>query len=161
MTSDVQSVIHGLIGQRCEGVDNPYGSILRLDIGPLGRRADDSTATPPHGWRHLTVLSPWRLESASEVIADWNLSGGFEGVILGRVKILIGLTVVAASSQPPGWDLVLSWSSGLHLRVFSDRTQDRDDAWAILGTDGLELGVGPAKQGDAGYQLTWTRRGPI
>lgn len=160
MTNDVQAVIRELIGQRCEGADNPYGSILRMEIGPLGRRADDPPTAAPHGWRHLTVLSPWRLESIDGVIADWNLSGGDQGEILGRVAALVGLTVVAASAEPPGWDLTLSWSNGMRLRVFGDCTQDRDDAWVILGTDGLELGAGPAKPGTAGYQLTRPTDGP-
>lgn len=148
----VQDVLRELQGKRCENVDNPHGSILRLDIGTMGRRADDPAA-PLHGWRHITILSPWRLESAAEVIADWNTRGGSGGSLFNAVRRLRGDTVQHASAQPPGWDLVIEWSSGLRLFVFADSTEDREDAWMILGTDGLELGVRPVRSGQAGYEL--------
>jgi hypothetical protein len=153
MTNDIQVVLKQLVGQRCEGVDNPYGSILRLDLGPLGRRSDDSLTAPLHGWRHLTVLCPWRLESPDEVLADWNLKGGFDGQILSRTQVLRGLTVAEVAASPPAWDLTLVWSNGLRLCIFSDSDEDRSDAWVILGTDGLELGVRPTSGGVAGYEL--------
>ena len=146
-------VLRELVGQRCEAIDNPYGSVIRLDIGPMGHRPGETDARP-HGWRHLTIFAPWRLESRSEVVGDWNLPGGFHGTIVPAVQRLLADTISAARSAPPGWDLVLDWSSGLRLVVFSDRTEDRDDAWAILGTDNVELGVGLAMPGETGYKLT-------
>lgn len=153
MPNDVQAVLQQLVGQRCGGVDNPYGSILRLDLGPFGWQLDGPPTARRHGWRHLTVLSPWRLESTDEVLADWNLNGGFSGQILNRVQVLQGVTVTKAEASPPGWDLTMIWSNGLRLRVFCDSDEDRNDAWMILGTDGLELGVGPARAGSPGYEL--------
>lgn len=148
----VQAVLSQLVGQRCEGADNPYGSILRFDIGEMAKPLDDPDAHP-HGWRHLTVLSPWRLESASEVLGDWNLEGGAHGSIGQLIQQLRGQMVRAVRSSGPSWDLVIEWESGLRLCVFSDSNDDRDDAWFILGTDGLELSVGPAHDGDPGWNL--------
>jgi len=86
-----------LIGERCERVDNPAGAILVLDIGPLGRwqeRPDHGTI----GWRQLTILSPWRLQSDIEVFCDWNADGGTEdGAILRAVRQLLGRTIVEGS----------------------------------------------------------------
>lgn len=149
---DLQHVLYELVGQRCEGADNPHGSILRLDIGPLGIRADESAAQP-HGWRHLTILSPWRLETRTAVLCDWNESGGMKGTLGGLVQPLVGASLVSAKAQGPGWDLTMEWSNGYRLLVFSDRTEDREDSWVILGTDGLELGAGPALAGYPGFQL--------
>jgi len=148
----IQQVLDELVGQRCEGVDNPHGSVLRLDIGPLGTRVD-APDDPPHGWRHLTILSPWRLESRTEVVCDWNEPGGPTGSLLAKVQSLAGVAVTSATASPPGWDLVIEWSNGTRLLVFSDRNDNREDAWVILGTDGLELGAGPATAGHTGIDL--------
>lgn len=150
--ASVQDVLDELVGMRCEALDNPYGSVLRFDIGPLGRRPDQREE-PLHGWRHITILAPWRLESSSQVLGDWNLPGGSDGSLLPLVKPLTGQMVAGAHATTPGWDLVVEWSGGWRLFVFSDSNEDRDDSWMILGTDGLELGVGPAKGGRAGYEL--------
>jgi hypothetical protein len=89
------------------------------------------------------VLSPWRLESEAEIVIDWNTDGGAGGAILPAIEVLIGQRVVAASTSPPGWDLRIRWSNGLTLVVFGDCTDDREDAWFILGTDGAEAGAVP------------------
>lgn len=145
MTSmaDIKRVLDELIGQRCEAVDNPLGSLLRLDIGPMGHRADDGPEDEAHGWRHLTVFSPWRLEDHERVICDWNFPGGKNGVLRSLIQHLLGSTVQAATASPPGWDLTLTMSNGLKLFVFSDSQDEGDDAWMVLGTDGLTLGVNP------------------
>ncbi len=142
-TDSVDRVMRELIGLPCENVDNPYGSILRLDLGPLGHRATDGTQERPHGWRHLTVESPWRLEGDRYVICDWNFSGGKDGDISRLAQTLIGHHVLEATAIGPGWDLDLRFSGGLRLVVFADSDDGRDDAWMILGTDDLRLEVGP------------------
>lgn len=139
----VGRVLQELVGQRCEGVDNPHGSILRIDIGALGSRPDDVPTARRHGWRHLTVESPWRLERADGVLCDWNFSGGVDGELSWRIQTLLGRTVTSAQAVPPAWDLRVTFSGGVMLAVFSDSNDDRDDAWMILGTDGVELVVGP------------------
>jgi hypothetical protein len=151
--NEVRAILAQLVGLRCEGLDNPHGSVLSLDIGPLGHRPDDAPSARPHGWRHLTILSPWRLRTATEVIADWNIPGGAKGRLLESVKRLVGQAVTRAQAEPPGWDLLLTFGDGSVLQVFADSNANRDDAWFILGTDGLELGVGPAKAGATGNEL--------
>jgi len=146
-----------LIGERCERVDNPAGAILVLDIGPLGRwqeRPDHGTI----GWRQLTILSPWRLQSDIEVFCDWNADGGTEdGAILRAVRQLLGRTIVEAHCAPPGWDLLLRWSNGLTLHVFADTKEERADAWSLLGTDGLVLAAGPARRRASGWSARVVR----
>lgn len=151
--TDVRGALAELVGLRCEGVDNPYGSVLRLDLGPMGRRPGDSPSARPHGWRHLTILSPWRLQNSGQVVVDWNVPGGAGGRLSEAVRPVLGQEITEARAQAPGWDLIINWRGGLQLVVFSDSTEDREDAWVILGNDGLELGVGPAKAGATGYEL--------
>ena len=139
----LRAALAEMIGQRCERIDNPYGSVIRLDIGPLALRPDDASTATPHGWRHLTVLSPWRIASEAEVIADWNVDGGKHGLLSEAIQPLRGDVVAAATTSAPTYDLTISWTSGLVLSVFADCTDSRDDAWFILGTDGLELSATP------------------
>ncbi len=149
----VSAILEGLVGLWCSRVDNPHGSVVRFDIGPLGRREDDAPGSLLHGWRHLTVLSPWRIESHSEVIGDWNLSAISSTAITELVQPVVGHTIVAIGARAPGWDLSVEWSNGMRLRVFGDSNEFRDDAWVILGTDGLELGAGPRRPGRNGIEI--------
>jgi hypothetical protein len=137
----ITSMVAELVGLRCERVENPHGSILSVDFGELGHRADDPPGAKTHGWRHFTVLSPWRIESSHEVICDWNVEGGTRGRISALAQVLVGQRVVRATTEPPGWDLKVSLSEGVVLAVFGDATCDRADAWFILGTDGAECGA--------------------
>lgn len=155
--ADLSNYVHELIGQRCEGVDNPIGSILLLDIGPVGRGPHQEEDSSPSGWRHLTIESPWRLQDNARVICDWNAPGGKNGKIIQVVNALVGHLVTQAHTSPPSWDLQLSWSNGMSLLVFSDTNEDRQDAWSILGTDGITIVVGP-RQGEAeGWTVKWAK----
>ncbi len=148
----IQEVLAELPGKRCAGIDNPYGSVLRLEIGASPTPGKDQAAYT-HAFRHLTIFSPWRLETPQEVITDWNEEGGVNGTLIQTMGRLVGDEIISARAVPPGWDLTLHWSSGLTLRVFGDIDDTRDDSWMILGNDGLELGVHPAKHGDIGYEI--------
>lgn len=150
---EIRSVLQAMVGHRCEGADNPYGSILRLDIGPLGLSPGDSPSARPHGWRHLTIESPWRLASDNDVLCDWNEEGGPHGSISNLITPLLGRTLIAVRADPPAWDLRLQFSGGFELFVFSDSDEDRDDAWFILGTDGLTLSAGPQRGSTGGAKL--------
>ena len=143
MRTAILDVIEQLVGLRCEAADNPYGSILRLDFGDLGLRADDHPAARPHGWRHLTILSPWRVQSDTEVLVDWNVDGGANGLINPLVQQLVGQRVERTSTGPPAWDMSITFSGGVRLVIFGDRQDDRADAWFILGRDGIEVAAQP------------------
>lgn len=137
------SVVRDLVGQRCERAENPYGSILSIDFGRLALRADDPPTAKPHGWRHLTILSPWRMQTSEYVVSDWNVNGGVHGGLQAALLRLVGNAIVDAETTGPAWDLVLKWDNGVSLFVFSDMTDDRDSAWFILGTDGIEASAAP------------------
>lgn len=141
--SNPESLVRDIVGQRCEAAKNNYGSLLSLDFGPLALRADDDPSATPHGWRNLMIFSPWRLETETEILCDWNTEGGVTGKINPVVETLVGQHVVAADTAPPGWDLRLRWSDGLSLVVFGDGLRGDDDAWFIIGTDGAEAGAIP------------------
>lgn len=135
--------VRDLVAQPCLRAENPYGSIISLDFGALTLREDDAPTAKRHGWRHLTVLSPWRLQSTEDIIADWNVDGGVHGRLHELIQILVGDTISSADTSAPAWDLALRWVSGLTLSIFGDVTDDRDSAWYILGSDGLEVSASP------------------
>lgn len=141
--SDPRTLVPDIVGQRCEGALNPYGSILTLELGTLSQRLDSVPSGELYGWRQLTVLSPWRLQTETEILCDWNCDGGVDGAISPIIAQLIGEDVVAAETAPPGWDLRIRWSNGFTLFVFGDSTDDRENAWFILGTDGAEARAVP------------------
>ena len=139
----VFTLVQDLVGVPCQRVENPHGSVLSVDFGALGRRTDDPESARMHGWRHLTVLAPWRIETRTAVVCDWNVEGGPSGRIGQLSQALVGQRVVAAVARPPGWDLRIEFEGDLSLVVFGDATTDREDAWFILGTDGAEGGGAP------------------
>jgi hypothetical protein len=144
-----------LVGKRCERAENPIGSILLLDIGPLGRGPHQEPESVPSGWRSLTIESPWRLQDEEKVLCDWNARSGVAGEILNAIRGLVGHSVVRVHTSPPAWDLQIWWSNGMSLVVFSDSNEDRQDAWSILGTDGITITAGP-RQGDVpGWSVQW------
>jgi hypothetical protein len=77
----------------------------------------------------------------STVVCDWNFEGGATGEIQRIIEMLIGRSVLSATVDPPACDLRLSFAGGLTLVVFADRTDEREDAWFILGSDGAEAGA--------------------
>jgi hypothetical protein len=144
-----------LVGLKCEAADNPLGSVIRFDLGPMGLGPLSGPRSKPHGWRHLTVESPWRLQTDRHVLCDWNAQSGTGGAIESVVKQLVGEVVESATAEAPAWDLEIRWSNGVGLIIFSDSTEDREEAWSILGTDGLILEAGPSRQGEAGWSVRW------
>ena len=140
----LQALVDQLVGLPCTQAKSPHGSILSLDFGPLGRRGDDDASDEPHGWRHLTVLSPWRVQDSARVRFDWNHANA--EIQRAVATLLLGCNVVDATMMLPGCDLIIRLSNGLELRVFGDSTADRVDAWFILGTDGAEAGASPQTQ---------------
>jgi hypothetical protein len=137
VTQLVIEAANDLVGLRCEQTANPIGSVLSIDFGEMVLAQDAIPGERPHGWRHLTIFSPWRLESADAVLVDWNVEGGAGGRIAPMIGTLVGDTVQEVQTAPPGWDLWIVWLSGLVLKVFGDVDDSREKAWMILGTDGL------------------------
>ncbi len=146
----VLAILDGLRGHVCTGVDNPIGSVLRLDIGPLsvpthGSEKDgtDRGITPaPHGWRHLTIESPWRILYRGEVVCDWNDRGGFHGTIGADIRKLLNARVEEVQADTRTWDLAITFNDDLELGVFCDTEEDREEALTLMGTDNLLITAG-------------------
>lgn len=141
--SQCQVLLRDIVGQPCGRALNGYGSILTLDFGSLVLVPDDPPGVGPRGWRSITVQSPWRLQSAAEIICDWNTSGGPNGAIQPVIQQLLGRRVLSAETAPPAWDLQLRWENAWTLMVFGSSTHDRDSAWFITGTDIAAVGAVP------------------
>lgn len=137
--SDPAMLVRDLEGQPCCAAQNPYGSILLLDFGAMKTSVDASSSGGSRGWRSLSVLSPWRLETENHVLCDWNVTGGANGYIDAQISVLVGESVLEVETRPPGWDLRIKWSNGLVLLVFGDCTDLRGEAWYLLGDEGQEV----------------------
>lgn len=157
MPDKLLNVLLGLVGQRCTGADNPHGSVIRLDIGDLGPASGEPEHSKKHGWRHLTIQSAWRLESAEEVLASWDTSESDGEVLAERLRSLLDRKILAATAAPPAYDLAIELSGGVVLKVFCDCGDTETDCWFLLGTDGLEVGARPVFKGGGGVEITTTR----
>jgi hypothetical protein len=141
--SAAEAVVQSFIGLKCVNIINPAGSILVVDFDRADAIGTYSAEEPSTPWRSLTVLSPWRLSSATHVLADWNVDGGKGGLILPIMSRLCGTSVVSAHAAGPDWDLIMYFSDGTKITVFSDTLDDRESAWYVLGSDQLSIGFGP------------------
>lgn len=142
VTVEVASAVAQLRGLACTQADNPHGSILLIDLGPLAVPEGLPAEAPKRGYRSLTIFCPWRLETATDVLGDWNGSGSTSERINQLLSSLVGVTVADAQVFPPSGDLRINFSNGTHLIVFVDSNGEAaDDAWSLLGTDGLEVVV--------------------
>lgn len=141
VTAEVGVAVGQLHGLACTQADNPHGSIILVDLGPLAVPEGLPPAAAARGYRSLTILCPWRLETATDVLGDWNQPGGVSGRINELLSLLVGSTVIGAEVFPPAGDLRIRFSNGIQLVVFVDSDSEADDAWSILGTDGLEIAV--------------------
>ena len=145
-------VMSTLVGLRCEAIDNPHGSIIRLELGEFANQVDDPPGARPHAYRHVTVYSPWRLENNERVLADWNLPGAPNDDIPQALAVLIGSHVLEAHCVMPSCDLDLRFTGGRRLYVFAD-SDPEDSSWFVLGTDGLSAAAGPLKASGGGFRI--------
>lgn len=143
MEQQLKHALSEIVGLRCAQAQNPYGSTLILDFGTMTLPQGALPHEKARGWRRLTVYAPWRVESAHEVLFDWNVDGGAKGMLGSLAQALTGTEVVATSTAPPAWDLVVDFSSKVRLLVFGDFNDDRDAAWFITGTDGMSISARP------------------
>lgn len=143
MEQDLKRALSEIVGLRCAQAQNPFGSTLVLDFGALTLPKDALPREKPRGWRRLTVNSPWRVQSDEEVLFDWNVTGGSEGMLGPLVQSLSGDSVLAGWTTSPAWDLVLDFSRNVRLVVFGDFDDDRKAAWFITGTDGTSVSAEP------------------
>ena len=146
MTPDLDEVrreLRRLVGIICTQVTNSVDSVLLIDIGPLGRGPHQTEHSPEQGWRTLLVDSPWRLQTSSEVLCDWNAENGGKGALSRCISTLVGRAVTKVEVAAPAWDLRIWFSSDVELVVFNDATADREYSWTVLGTNGLEIVAGP------------------
>jgi hypothetical protein len=120
-----------LRGLPCTCAQNPIGSTLTMDFGLLARSAAALPKERARGEHRLTIYSPWRVQDESEVLFDWNVDGGADGLLPRLVSTLEGSVVERVVLDAPAWDLRLEFSTGLVLVVFADFDDDREVAWYI------------------------------
>jgi hypothetical protein len=140
---EVSRELRRLVGSTCTGVTNSVGSVILIDIGPMGRGPHQAEHSPEQGWRSLLVDSPWRLQTQSRVLCDWNAADGAQGTLSRCISTLVGRVVTKVEVAPPAWDLRVWFSDDVDLVVFNDAAPDREYSWTVLGTDGLEIVAGP------------------
>lgn len=150
--ANAHSYLTGVVGCRCEVADNPVGSVIHVDLGPLSNRSDDQPGARMHGRYCFTIRSPWRLIENSLVVSDWNDRGGSGGDIEAALGKLIGAVVIGVQVEEPGCDIRLLFANQSVLQVFADSDAD-DDAWFVIGTDGMLVKARPKGPGGGGLSL--------
>lgn len=122
-------------------------------IGPLGSASLRPETSYLQGWRSLLIDSPWRLQTATEVICDWNAESSRGGELARCIARLEGRVITGVQAEPPAWNLRIQFGE-LELIVFSDRDVDREYAWTITGLDGMGLVAGPGLP-PPGWNVEW------
>lgn len=92
----------------------------------------------------LFIQCPWRLESATSVIASCYDSGVENGPLADGWGDLEGQRVQAIETGPPGWDLSVRFENDRTLRAFCLEVDERRRSgnWFLWGDHGT-LDVGP------------------
>lgn len=135
-------VLEQLVGLRCRQANSSSGSGIQLLLAPAWHSENLPTAEGK-GSYHLTVLAPWRLETAEHVVTVWSCPELAIQEVFGALGQLDENEIVSATSKPPGWDLRIEWKSGHRLVVFGDSDAGRGNAWSILEPDGTLISMGP------------------
>jgi hypothetical protein len=141
----LQARLAALRGVRCwcAAVLGPNG-FLHLALGGKVPRRDalPGEAVPDDlrrfaGELGLFVECPWRLQLRAQALASSHDAMFQEARALGGLARLAGTTVRSARAAPPG-DVRLSFTNGLILSVFADRTDPGAgrDNWSLVVPQG-------------------------
>lgn len=141
-TSRIHDAAGSLTGLICTRVENSVGSVLLIDFGNRGRGPLQADSSEPQGFRTLLVESPWRLESDSAVLCDWNARNQVGGELERCVRSLVGATVQGVEVVMPAHDLRVFFNNRVKLIIFADATAYRGHAWSLTGLDGLQIEAG-------------------
>lgn len=93
----------------------------------------------------LYVWCAWRLDSSEKPIVSWDQKNTTIDHELNR---LVGEKIIGVKTYAPAWDLEITFSNSLILRIFSDHLPDDhsfDGNWEVVSSLGA-LNVGPGNK---------------
>jgi hypothetical protein len=87
----------------------------------------------------IFILCVWRVDSKSKVVCGCWDDNTENGEMLAGLRRLVGSTITSVNVKKPAWDLDLTFSNGLVLRVFcaSVNLVDMDDNYSVFLPEGI------------------------
>ena len=145
---EFEEALNRLVGQLCWGVSAGVGtgSVVDLKIGrkilrkipvrnphlgQLQRKYDSEYA--------IFIHCVWRVDSKSKIVCGCWDDNTENGEMLAGLRRLVGSTITSVNVKNPAWDLDLTFSNGLVLRVFCDSVNlvDMDDNYSVFLPEGI------------------------
>lgn len=130
---DILCILAQASGKRCWNVSvgGPTLPQLTLALGkkikrqkPLPNPAQTSDFRAFEGEISFFIRCWWRLERRSSILAS---TSDDEANISAGLNRLIGRFLVQVTVAEPAWDLILKFSNGFLLRVFSNQPDNADE----------------------------------
>ena len=145
---EFEEALNRLVGQLCWGViaGAGTGSIVDLKIGRKILRK--TPVRNPHLSRlqrkydseyAIFILCVWRVDSKSKVVCGCWDDNTENGEMLAGLRRLVGSTITSVDVKKPAWDLDLTFSNGLVLKVFCDSINliDKGDNYSVFLPEGI------------------------
>jgi len=163
---DIKKLLTPLVGLRCwhVGTGELLGSSFGLALGRKHRRRF-SLSNPTQniefreymGEVSLLVWCTWRLDGPVEAVTSSDED--YEAMATG-LKVLVGQKILKIEVSPPAWDLCITFSNDLQLRVFCDHVPGNpsfDGNWQARVRDTI-VAVGPGYKWRTSHAETWYDR---
>jgi hypothetical protein len=144
-SQQLQDTLSGLVGLPCWQISagKGVGASFLLNLGrkiPLPKPVRNIAFV---GEASLLVWCNWRLDGASAPITS---SDEDDEIIAQKLDVLIGQRITSAAITSKAWDMCLTFSNGLELRVFCDHVPGDpsfDGNWQLrVGNIGVSAGPG-------------------
>lgn len=153
LNDKLKTALSQLIGKECWGVvaGSGTGTVVSFQIG--SKLARDKPIDNPQlsedvrnyeGEYCLFIECVWRLESKEEVMCGAWDDNSADGKMLQGLNMLVGKRVTDLSWVEPAWDLAITFSNNLQLKVFCDQVNEEDqiDNYMVFTpTDILTVGT--------------------
>jgi hypothetical protein len=118
----VQGDLKNLKGKPAWGLARTVGSMFFLELGEGIQRVEQKK---PHGeWHFLVQMCQWRIETSHAIIVGSEDDQEFIDATLARAELGV---VTDAITQPPSYDLSLTFTSGIQLKTFCASAAARED----------------------------------
>ncbi len=138
----LREITGGVLGETCWRASLSYGDELSLHMGARLPYSQKSMAGKEKGsWILGTRLTPWRLDSASEILAT---SEEDPEILKQKVHAIEGTTITMLETSYPELALSVTFSNGCKLMLIPDAEDDSNlPYWELFTPYQMLLKVGP------------------
>jgi hypothetical protein len=161
--NELNTILRGLRGMKCWRVTagGSAGSIFSLDFGkkvlaPRPVRSSRLKVERFWGEADLMVWCCWRLDAARPLVS----SDQEANVVKRKLHVLVSRSITSASVTAPAYDLTISFTGGLVLRVFCDQVAESRREFKgnwDMALRGRDIEVGPGHK--CRISKSWNARG--